>query len=235
MKRKGRGEEGEGGGVEGRKKEKREIEKWHYSMVCSSNMNRSMEAHGVLMRTGFSNVSSYGVGKCVRLPHRTNPKGNEFDFGTPYRAIKENMRAQGDARWYDQMGLFKMLDRNINIKEHPEKWQSLQTAHLRRMDVVICFEERVYDILVDDLQGREPVDFDPVHVINLDIKDNQEEALAGGKLVLELCRACEQARRGATGGGASSSADVAEVLPRAIEAFEANHSDRQITFSVHWL
>merc|ERR1719409_1224087 len=64
---------------------------WRYSMVCSSNMNRSMEAHGVLERAGFANVTSYGVGSCVRLPHRTNPKGNSFDFGTPYRAIKENM------------------------------------------------------------------------------------------------------------------------------------------------
>ena len=197
------------------------------------DMNRSMEAHGVLQRAGFAAISSYGVGSCVRLPHRTNPKGNAFEFGTPYSAIKENMLAQGDARWYEQMGLIKMLDRNINIKDHPEKWQALHTSRLQRLDIVVCFEERVYDILVDDIQGREPVDFVPLHVINLDIKDNQEEALAGGQLVLELCRACQQARQGALANG--DDPDVTEILPQVIESFEAKHADRQITFSVHWL
>jgi hypothetical protein len=42
-----------GGGAEGGKK-------WTYATVCSSNMNRSMEAHFQMQARGF-NVRSYGT------------------------------------------------------------------------------------------------------------------------------------------------------------------------------
>lgn len=57
--------------------------KHHYAMVCSSNMNRSMEAHNRLARAKL-NVSSYGVGKQVKLPS-PDGRGVTFDFGTPYK------------------------------------------------------------------------------------------------------------------------------------------------------
>lgn len=43
-------------------------------------------------------------------------------------------------------------------------------------------------LLVTDLYNREPVLMKPVAVINLEVKDNHEEAAIGGRLTLELCQ-----------------------------------------------
>ena len=41
----------------------------HFVMVCRSNMNRSMANHHILESNGFR-VSSYGIGKEVKVPSR---------------------------------------------------------------------------------------------------------------------------------------------------------------------
>ena len=38
-----------------------------FAMVCAANMNRSMEAHKVLLHAGLE-VTSYGAGSRVKLP-----------------------------------------------------------------------------------------------------------------------------------------------------------------------
>ena len=43
-------------------------------------------------------------------------------------------------------------------------------------------------LLVTDLYNREPILMKPVAVINLEVKDNHEEAAIGGRLTLELCQ-----------------------------------------------
>lgn len=65
--------------------------KFRYAMVCSSNQNRSMEAHFLLKRQGFD-VSSYGTGAHVKLPGPSLREPNVYDFGTPYKHMIEDLR-----------------------------------------------------------------------------------------------------------------------------------------------
>lgn len=65
--------------------------KYRYAMVCSSNQNRSMEAHAILKSKGF-NVSSYGTGAHVKLPGPSLREPNVYDFGTPYKLMFDDLR-----------------------------------------------------------------------------------------------------------------------------------------------
>ena len=53
----------------------------------------------------------------------------------------------------------------------PQRWQDTPSAAVQKHDVVIAFEERIYDAVIEDLQTREPTeDFKAIHVICLDTK-----------------------------------------------------------------
>ncbi|GAB2236247.1 hypothetical protein Droror1_Dr00027986 [Drosera rotundifolia] len=60
--------------------------KLRYAMVCSSNQNRSMEAHSLLKKQGFD-MSSYGTGTHVKLPGPSIREPNIYGFGTPYKQM----------------------------------------------------------------------------------------------------------------------------------------------------
>ena len=57
--------------------------KYKYAMICSSNVNRSMEAHLRLQEKNFR-VWSFGVGSQVRMPGIKRSEPSLFDFGTRY-------------------------------------------------------------------------------------------------------------------------------------------------------
>ena len=100
-----------------------------------------------------------------------------------------------------------MLDRNRRIKSCPERFQSCY----EQFDVIFTVEERVYDQVVEgklmiillikiiesielnsELSMRTPIDNTPVHIINIDVQDNHEEATIGAFLLYEMAQLMSQ-------------------------------------------
>lgn len=84
-----------------------------------------------------------------------------------------------------------MLERDILTKKAPQKWQDLGEKELHGLDVVLCFDDRIFEIVLEDLQLRPCAsgEWRPLHLLCLDTKDTPEHAKIGGSLALELCQA----------------------------------------------
>lgn len=137
-----------------------------------------------------------------------------------------------------------MLDRNRRIKAHPERFQNCYD----HFDVVFTLEERVYDQVVEgrchlslflsrlshtsynlinyfilyditELTARTPTDNTPVHVINLDVTDNHEDATIGAFLILDLAQIL------------ASSSDLDNDIDELLQDFEAK-TDRRLLHTI---
>ena len=158
-----------------------------FAMVCASNMNRSMDAHNLLKSEGLD-VESYGVGSQVKLPGPSAREPNIYPFGTPYEEMYVELKKK-DPSLYERNGILKLLDRNLKVKTAPERWQDETTKHF---DVVITFDDIVFDKLMDDVQKREQKLMKSFLVINMKVKDNPTEASKASPFALQLCKKIEE-------------------------------------------
>jgi RNA polymerase II subunit A C-terminal domain phosphatase SSU72 len=185
--------------------------KLKFCTVCASNNNRSMEAHLRLSTSSHSYpVISFGTGSYVRLPGPSISQPQVYTFNdTSYTKMYEELSAQ-DTRLYRSTGILNMLDRNRKIKWGPERFHDWIVGNPRMealnrgdkgsqgteggvVDVIFTCEERCWDAVVENLLDRGAPLNRPVHVFNIDIKDNHEEALVGGGAILELADALNEA------------------------------------------
>ena len=188
-----------------------------------------MEAHLRLSLADYP-VLSFGTGSLVRLPGPSITQPNVYPFNsTSYEEMYQELSAK-DPRLYRANGLLAMLERNLSVKRGPERWQDWPIGKPRVdhqkdrgskgseggvVDVVITCEERCWDAVVDNLLERGSPLNRPVHVINVDIKDNHEEALVGGRAILELAESLNvaaQEERQALEGNTSFDDRVPEIL-----------------------
>mmetsp|Transcript_5503 Transcript_5503/g.9361 ORF Transcript_5503/g.9361 Transcript_5503/m.9361 type:complete len:210 (-) Transcript_5503:149-778(-) len=163
--------------------------RYRYAMICSSNINRSLEAHTVLANAGLD-CESYGVGKQLRLP---GPEGaRRFDFGTPYSEIARTLQEEAEAH-YTRVGVLQLAKRAAGTKLAPQRWQDKDTEAVGALDIVIVFETKLFETVVLDVQSRAPEQFLPLHIICMDTRDSPKDAVEKGKEVLVLCKQLEAA------------------------------------------
>lgn len=177
-------------------------------MVCSSNQNRSMEAHALLKKHGLQ-VESFGTGMKVKLPGQSASEPNCYEFGTPYTVMYKDLQQKAE-EYYQKRGLLRMLERNAGVKLAPERWQ----LAMKRFDVACTFEERVMDQLIDDMNSRASSGVLPLLVVNLDVVDNHEEAANAAPLALRLCEMLDEAD------------DLLEGLDATLEKFKKETQQR---------
>lgn len=189
------------------------VSKLQVCTVCSANQNRSMEAHRVLKEAGY-NVESYGTGTVVRLPGPSINKPNTYSFGTPYNEIYKDLEKK-DVRLYTANGVLTMLNRNRKIKDHPQRW----VEHKKVFDVVFTCEERCFDIVCHDLMNRGSPLNKLVHVINVEIKDNHEDAKVGARGILDLANMLSKAD------------DVDSEIMKILEAWQTGHTNLPAYYS----
>lgn len=217
-----------------------------------------MEAHLRLSAANYP-VISFGTGSLVRLPGPSITQPNVYQFNkTSYDSMYKELEDK-DARLYKANGILNMLDRNRNVKWGPERWQDWQVGKPRLnehatargyegteggvADIVITCEERCWDAVVEDLLSRGSPLNRPVHVINVDIKDNHEEALVGGRGILDLAdslnRAAAEEReiKGATAfdsGNSASRSGFDERVPEIIGEWQERWPNLPAIWTLAW-
>jgi RNA polymerase II subunit A C-terminal domain phosphatase SSU72 len=155
----------------------------------------------------MKNVCSYGTGKNVCFPGQSFLKPRIFPFGISYRQMYETLEKE-DPILFDSNGVFEMLEKNFNIKESPEHFQSLETNKIKQMDFIVCLDYRVFLNVLDDLQARKntltttnnsssdkvsnSTKKKSVSILCLEVEDTPKEAEKGGEVVLALCQELEQ-------------------------------------------
>lgn len=202
---------------------------------------------------------SFGTGSLVRLPGPSISQPNVYTFNsTSYNAMYNELLSK-DPRLYRANGILPMLERNKGVKWGPERWQDWRVGVPRVgkrgagedggdysgdkgakgteggvVDIVITCEERCWEAVVDDLLARGSPLNRPVHVFNVDIKDNHEEALVGGRAILELADELNRvaAEERELAGGGSGGWDTGEANAR--QGFDERVPDVLAAWQERW-
>jgi RNA polymerase II subunit A C-terminal domain phosphatase SSU72 len=217
-----------------------------------------MEAHLQLASANLPTIS-FGTGSLVRLPGPSITQPNVYHFNsTTYQAIHQEL-AQQNTQLYTANGLLNMLGRNLTIKGFPERFQDWVPGKPRLehagdkgaagteagvVDVVITCEERCFDAVLDDLHNKGGKLNRPVHVFNVDIRDNHEEALVGGKAILDLAMSLNEAAgrerdfygdNGWDQGSGSARMGFDERVPDIIAAWQERWPHLPALWSLAWV
>jgi len=133
-------------------------------------------------------------------------KFGEVSYDEMYKELETE-----DKDFYGGKGMLKMLDRNRGIKQYPERFQESPD----NFDIVITCEGRVYDQTLEHFEEREQESFEQVHVCNVEIKDNHEEATLGAHRIVQLCEMLEKSE--------DLENEIEDVLASFDEKHEAKH------------
>jgi RNA polymerase II subunit A C-terminal domain phosphatase SSU72 len=87
----------------------------------------------------------------VRLPvPGTSGEGRSFEFGTPYERIRADLAADvKNEAFYQKTRLLDILKRDSHLKVAPERWQDADYDTISKYNVVICFEQRIFDAVTE--------------------------------------------------------------------------------------
>ena len=86
------------------------------AVVCSSNMNRSMESHSVLAKRNFL-VSSYGTGEKIKIPGRSSREPNVYPFGTTYEEIYKDLVSK-DRQLYTGKLIIILCVKDLDVNKY---------------------------------------------------------------------------------------------------------------------
>lgn len=194
-----------------------------FAMVCANNVNRSAAAHETLRSAGLR-VCSYGAGRQVTFPGKTSSESRTFRFLTPY-AVMHRVLQKENSELFSANGVLEILERDLPLKDAPERWQSLSNKQLLGIDVVVCLDYVMFLTVLEDIQMRIRLSFKhkQLHIICLDTVDTPEDALTGGERVLELCRELDVPMPELT----------EEFVKAAVETFEKRHDLEMFYLGLH--
>ena len=92
------------------------MSKLKVAVVCSSNMNRSMESHSVLSKRNFK-VSSYGTGDKIKIPGKSSREPNVYPFGTTYEEIHKDLVSKDRQLYTGTTYILKLLSTLFHTKQ----------------------------------------------------------------------------------------------------------------------
>jgi RNA polymerase II subunit A C-terminal domain phosphatase SSU72 len=217
-----------------------------------------MESHLRLATAGYP-VVSFGTGSLVRLPGPSITQPYVYEFNkTSYEHMHTELNTK-DPRLNRANGVLNMLERNKTVKFGPERWQDWAVGNPRLgrfqqdqgskgteggiADIVITCEERCWDAVVDNLLERGSPLNRPVHVFNVDIKDSHEEALIGGKAILDLADSLnnaakeEREKQGAGGwdnGAAQARSGFDDRVPDVLAGWQERWPNLPALWTLSW-